>query len=109
MVEVTQADIAAARQLVGLPADASAIPHDPAVQAFARHRTEAIAALEEERDALAARVAELEGALDATQVWLKRFTGHVGRCNGGTGCCTCGRDDLLKAARKALHDPKEAG
>lgn len=38
LVEVTQADIDAAKAICGIPADADRIRYDPVVQAFARHR-----------------------------------------------------------------------
>lgn len=48
LLKVTQADIDAARALVGLPADADSHATDPAVQAFARHaRSAHLSALEE--------------------------------------------------------------
>lgn len=88
MVEVTQADEQAAKASWNAFADAfnqwdnlSHSEQQTVVDDFARHRTEATAALTAERDALAAIV--------------EKYARHDGLCGiiGGYGYCTCGLDD----------------
>lgn len=90
------------------------------VQAFATHRTEAVAALEAdnaahvrntldgykvadelaaERDALQARVRELEAVL---QPFASKADARRNNLNGAV----CFPQSFLIAARKALHDPR---
>jgi len=63
-IDATQEDREAAETLMGY--------EDPStVQAFTRHRLASTAALQAERDALAARVEALDGALK--QIWTRRY------------------------------------
>ena len=50
--------------------------------------------------------AELVDALKTVHIWVVRWTGHVGRCDGGLKC-TCGRTRAIYEAEAALA--KETG
>ena len=88
-VKVTQADIDAAKALVGLPDDPAHVAMDPAVQAFARHR---IAALEE-----AARVAE-----DRHEHWRMP---HPDDAKPGEVCCDVSACRDIATAIRSLKGP----
>lgn len=45
--------------------------------------------------------AELVDALKTVHIWVVRWTGHVGRCDGGIKC-TCGRTRAIYEAEAAI-------
>jgi len=66
MVQPTQGDIAAAKALVGLPADPAFVAGDRAVQAFAQHR---VHVLEEAAGIVAEEIERLEKSAGALLGW----------------------------------------
>ena len=50
----------------------------------------------------AARIAELEAALEGMTAWVAEWTDHVGDCSHKNETCSCGRAFNLHKARYAL-------